>query len=66
MCTKKYVLIKKIFNNRLKIILPLGGWAEKSVHEMETHWLSGKEKVQDTAVSKEVHTDSFLKKKHQN
>ena len=28
---------------------------------METHWLFGKEEVQDTAVSKEHHADSLLR-----
>ena len=32
---------------------------EKTVHEMETHWLSGKEKVLGAAASKEDHADCF-------
>ena len=35
-------------------------WAEKPAHEVETHWLSSKEKVQGAAVSKEDHAESVL------
>ena len=36
-------------------------WKKKTVNEVETHWLSGKEKVSGEAVSKEGHADSLLK-----
>ena len=34
--------------------------SEKTIHEVETQWLSSKEKVLDTVVSKESHADSLL------
>ena len=34
--------------------------ASKNVHEVETHWLSVKDKVPDIAISKEGHTDIVL------
>ena len=30
------------------------------IYRVETHWVSGKEKVSDSAVNKEGHTDSVL------
>ena len=35
-------------------------WVQKTVHGVETHWLSGKEKVASEVVSKESDTDSVL------
>ena len=40
--------------------LPLQALVKKSVHGVETDWLSIKDKVPDTAFSKEGHTDSVL------
>ena len=60
MCIKKHVLIKRMFTNWLNMGLPRWAWVEKTVHRVETHWLSSKEKVLDTAVSKEGHADSIL------
>ena len=42
-----------MFTNGLNMGLPLWDWIEKTVHGMEMHWLSGKEKVPGAAVSKE-------------
>ena len=39
--------------------LPIRAWVEKIIHEMETHWLSGKVKVPGAVVSKECHADSL-------
>ena len=41
--------------------LQLQARVKKTVHQMETHWLSGKEKVPGTVVSKESHVDSLLR-----
>ena len=60
MCTDKQVIIKKMFTNGLNMDLLIQAWVEKIVHWIETHWLSGKEKVQGTVVSKEGDTDSLL------
>ena len=35
-------------------------WVEKTVHGMETLWLSSKEKGSDVVVSKEGHADSIV------
>ena len=35
-------------------------WVEKPVDEVETRWLSSKEKVPGAAISKEGHGDSLL------
>ena len=43
---------KNIFINVLNMRLALQAWIEKTVHEVETHWQSGKEKVPGAAVSK--------------
>ena len=40
--------------------LPLQAWVEKTVHGVEIHILSGKEKVLGNAVSKEDHASSVL------
>ena len=39
---------------------------KKTIHKVETHRLSGKEKVLDTAVSKEGHAHSILGHKRTN
>ena len=36
------------------------GRIKKTIYGMETHWLSGKEKVLSVAVSKESHADSLV------
>ena len=51
---------EKMFTNGLKMGLSLLVWIEKTVHEVEIHWLSSKEKVPGTAVSKEGDADSVL------
>ena len=51
---------KKMFTHGLNMSLPLQAWVGKSVHEVETHRLSGKEKVLGAVVSKEGHADSLL------
>ena len=40
--------------------LQLQAWVEKTVHGVETHWLSGKEKVPAATVSKVGYSDSIL------
>ena len=60
MCTEKHILVKKLFANKSKMGLQLEAWVKKKVHGVETHWLSGKEKVPATAVCKEGHVDSVL------
>ena len=40
--------------------LPERAWVEKKVHDVETHCLSGKEKVPGGVVSKEVHAEPLL------
>ena len=59
MCMKKHVLIfKEKFANWLNMGLP--PWVEKTVYEVEIHWLSSKEKVPGAAVIKGGHADSLL------
>ena len=42
-CMEKSTLVrKKKFTNRLNVSLPIWAWIEKTVHAVETHWLSGK------------------------
>ena len=53
MSKEKHVLIKKIFTNKLNMGLILWAW-------VETNLLSSKEKVPDTAASKEEYVDCFL------
>ena len=45
MCSQKRVLAPPKFANGLNTDLPLGAWIEKTVHEVKTHWLSGKENI---------------------
>ena len=61
MCIEKHVSIKKIFTNELNMNLPLQAWITKTVYGVETQWLSCKQKVLGTAVSKESDTDNLLK-----
>ena len=49
-----------MFINRLKIGLLLCARLEKTVHKVETHQLSSKEKVLGAVVNKEDHTDCLL------
>ena len=49
-----------MFTIGLNMVLPLWSWVEKTVYGVKTHWLSGKEKVPDTAVNKEGHDYSLL------
>ena len=44
---------QKIFTNFLNIDLPLSAKFKKTVHEVDEHWLSGKEKVLGASFSKE-------------
>ena len=37
---EKHVLVKQMFTNELNMGLPLWARIEKSVHGVETHWLS--------------------------
>ena len=60
MCTEKHLLDKNMYTNRLNMGLPLKAQDEKRIHRVETHWLSSKEKVADTMVSKEGHADCLL------
>ena len=46
--------------NGLNMGLPWHTWVQKTVHGVKTHWVSGKEKVPGTAISKEYWTDSIL------
>ena len=57
---RKTCFSQKMFTNRLNIGLLLWDWMEKTVHRVETHWLSSKEKVLGAVVSKEGHADSVL------
>ena len=59
-CIEKHVLVKKIFANGLYVGLARQAWVGKTVHRVERHWLSGKEKVPGAVVSKEGHADSLL------
>ena len=49
-----------MLTNGLNMGLSLQSWFEKTVHGVETNWLSGKEKVPGTAVSKEDNTENLL------
>ena len=40
--------------------LPVRAGGKKTVHEVETYWLSGKDKVPGFTASKDGHTDSPL------
>ena len=49
---------EEMFTAELNLGLPLQAWVEKTIHAVEIHWLSGKEKVPSAAISK-CHTDSL-------
>ena len=49
---------KKMFTNGLNMGLTLWAWTEKTVHGIETHWLSCKEKVLGATDSKEYRVES--------
>ena len=59
-CTKKHVLVEKIFTNGQNMDSPLYVWDEKTVHRVETNWLPGKERVPGALVSKESDAADFL------
>ena len=44
----------------LNISLPQQAWVKKTVHWMETHWLSDKENVLGAVVQKEAQADNLL------
>ena len=50
---------QKMFPNELNMGLPLYDWVKKTLHRMETHWLSDKEKVPGAITSK-GHADCLL------
>ena len=52
--------LPKMFPNGLNIGSLLRARIEKTVYGIETHQLSGKEKVLEAAVSKKGHADSLL------
>ena len=54
---------QKLFTSGKKIGLLLWDWVKKTVHGVDTHWFFDKEKVLDTAASKEGHTDSLVEPK---
>ena len=47
MCVEKHALVKETFTNGLNMDLSV----QVRVHEMETQWLSGKEKVPGAGAS---------------
>ncbi len=50
-----------MFTNEQNMGLLQRSWVEETVYKVVSHWLSGKDKVLDAAVSKEVDDiDSFL------
>ncbi len=51
---------QKNVNQLNSMNLPLWPWFEKTHREMNTYWLSPKEKVPGAEVSKETHADSLL------
>ena len=61
LCTENHAFVnkKKMFTNGLNIALPLRAQDEKTVNGVEIHWLSSKEKVPGTAISKEDHNENF-------
>ena len=50
----------KMFTNGQNMGLPLQVRVKKTFHWLETNWLTGKEKIPSTAISKEGHADSLL------
>ena len=55
------VLVQKMLTKALDTGSPLQSWIKKTIHQLEMRWLSGKENVPDTVVSKEGHAYSLLK-----
>ena len=51
-----------MFTNEINMDWPLQGWVKKTVFGMETHWLSGKEKVPGAADSKKGDADFWDRK----
>ena len=51
---------QKMFTNELNIGLSLQTWVKKTIHGMEMYWLSSKEKVLGSVISKEGHAVSVL------
>ena len=51
---------KKEFTNGLNMGLPQQAWIKVIVHGVETYWLSRKESVLDTTISKEGHTETIF------
>ena len=67
MCTEKHVWLiakcfikNKVFINGLNTGFSLWSWFKKTVYPVKTHWLSGKEQVLGSAVSKENYADKLL------
>ena len=50
--SEKCVLVKRIFTNGLIMGLLFRSWVKMRIHELETQWLSGKEKVLGVVASK--------------
>ena len=55
-----FFYFKKMFTNELNVGLPRGVWVEKTVYGVQTHWLSGTEKILDEAASKQDDTENLL------
>ena len=53
----------KIFTNGLNMDFSSRALIQKTVHKVETQWVSGKEKVPGAAVSQERWTNCFFNKK---
>ena len=61
---KLWWILRSICSSKIFSIWAQKVWVEKTVHEVETHWLLWKEKeVTGTAVSKEGSSDSLLSTK---
>ena len=58
--SRMYNVVKKLFMNWLNIGLLQWDWVKKTVHGVETHWLSSIEKIPGLLVSKEGHADNLL------
>ena len=55
---KETCFSQKMFTNGLDMGLPQWTWNKKTVHELEMHWLSGKENVLGAAIIKESHAET--------
>ena len=51
---------KSMSTNRLKLSLPQRAWVKKTVHRVETYWLSDKLKAPSPAVCKEGDAENLL------